>query len=152
MWKSGNLVGVKRELHQTDVAAVNAATGYVIGNANGSSTITARDRNNSTASYVVQVSNVYRLLQNGLALSFGAALAWRNTNQALAVDITAENDMKRRYHAPWPAVRNYWYCDDRGVGCAANYSIYYDSTARAALCQYIYDANANFGAWCLQRI
>jgi len=134
------------------VAAVNAATGYVIGNANGSSTITARDRNNSTASYVVQVSNVYRLLQNGLALSFGAALAWRNTNQALAVDITAENDMKRRYHAPWPAVRNYWYCDDRGVGCAANYSIYYDSTARAALCQYIYDANANFGAWCLQRI
>jgi hypothetical protein len=133
------------------IATVSATTGFVIGNANGTATITARDQNGATASYVVQVSNVFRLLQNNFPLNFGAAVNWRAANQAIPMN-SGEADMVRRYLSPWPADRSYWYCDDSGSGCAPYHSIYYDYRYRGALCMNILNPDAIFGAWCLQRI
>jgi hypothetical protein len=137
--------------NNTAIASVSSTTGKVTGEGNGTAIITVKDKDKVTATYSVVVSNVFRLMQSNGPLSLHQAIAWRDSIGAFTLSYAAESDMSNRYIQPWPVVGNYWYCDPEGLGCATNHSLYYNSYLRGAFCQYIYDPDTHWGAWCLQK-
>ncbi len=76
---SGGVPGYTYASSNPTVASVNATTGLVIGNRNGSAVITATDRNGTSRQYAVAVSNVYELLANETLQTRQAQVSWMNS-------------------------------------------------------------------------
>ncbi|MDY7533686.1 Ig-like domain-containing protein [Pseudomonas sp. Bout1] len=90
---SGGVPGYTYASSNPTVASVNATTGLVIGNRNGSAVITATDRNGTSRQYAVAVSNVYELLVNETAQIRQAQINWMNSVRGIPFSIFRINSV-----------------------------------------------------------
>lgn len=84
---SGGVSGYTYASSNPTVASVNATTGLVIGNRNGSAVITATDRNGTSRQYAVAVSNVYEMLVNETAQTRQAQVNWMNSLRGIPFSV-----------------------------------------------------------------
>lgn len=133
------------------VAAVTPA-GLVKGQGNGAATITVRDTSGSAVSYSVNVSNVFRLLQNFGPVTHDQAMAWmRSQPNTQPCSFEAIQDMCRVLGIPLPpGNRHFWRCEQGGCGAGSFAFYHYSYSYPATIC-----AGPTHGAitsaWCLAR-
>lgn len=126
------------------IASVTS-TGVVTGNANGTATITVTDQNGNSLSFIVYVSNVFRLAINENSMNYQQAVNWMYSLGASPVLGPAVYDVLRVY-GRMPINKHYWLCDTticRGSGA------FFHHEHRAIYCA---DLRADYpGVWCLLR-
>lgn len=91
------------------VATVNES-GRVVGEGNGTATITVRDSKGTTASYTVEVSNVYTTIDNHqVGISPAQAIAWRQSlSGGRGIGPTEVESLKVEYTKVWAANGGYF--------------------------------------------
>ena len=101
------------------VATVNES-GRVVGEGNGTATITVRDSKGTTASYTVEVSNVYTTIDNHqVGISPAQAIAWRQSlSGGRGIGPTEVESLKVEYTKVWAANGGYfaYTCEQRSCG------------------------------------
>ncbi len=142
---SGGAGGYAYSSNNPRVASVDAS-GKVTGNANGSATITALDRNGTKTSYAVYVSNVYRLLYTNTPLNFGQAWAWAASVGGAYMFDAAIYDIARNYINGTNFLVGRWAYS--GGGCPAYWVTYYDN-ANGIYCRYLTETHP---VMCLQPV
>lgn len=131
------------------VASVSSA-GLVTGLVNGSATITATEQQGAVQSFVVRVSNVYRLVQHNGSVDHNQAVAWlRTVANGEACSFSAIGDMQRVYGRTLPTGnRHRWLCGKGG--CTGTSFSFYHYTSHGLYCATNDNTNIR-AAWCIQR-
>ncbi|KRP61353.1 hypothetical protein [Pseudomonas trivialis] len=94
------------------VASVDVS-GYVIGHVNGSATVTVSDKNGSSTSYAVYVSNVYTIVLNDSLMSWATAKGWAASIGGFSIMDAAIYDVLRVNGAGAPIFsRQFWTASD----------------------------------------
>lgn len=106
------------------VATVNAS-GKVVGEGNGSATITIRDSRGTSVAYTVVVSNIWSAVHNNSPMSAYQAVAWKNTvpgGRAIGADDVAA--MKAVYtQGPVHSRDESWCCTDEVCSLGGRYQM-----------------------------
>ncbi|VVE45730.1 hypothetical protein PPN31114_04402 [Pandoraea pneumonica] len=109
------------------IATVNAS-GTVIGQRNGRTTITIRDSAGSTTSYAVVVSNVFEFRWNDSIMSPQQAVAWKNTIPgAIGIDMTTMQLIWSLYTSGERPPGGYFHWACELSGCVAPRSLTFDT-------------------------
>ncbi|TFF33554.1 hypothetical protein E3U47_24765 [Pseudomonas sp. RIT623] len=95
------------------IASVTAQ-GKVVGERNGSATITVRDASGQSVSYGVQVSNVLQVILDRRSYNNAAYLAWARSSGGVFFTAVHWNDLRRVYTRPfdvytWTGNNNFWH-------------------------------------------
>ncbi|VVE20319.1 hypothetical protein PMO31116_03072 [Pandoraea morbifera] len=108
------------------VATVNSS-GRVVGEGNGTATITVRDSKGATATYTVEVSNVYTTIDNHqVGISPAQAIAWRSSLPGgRGIGMTEIESLRVEYTNIWPANGGYftYTCEQGSCGAGWCYAI-----------------------------
>ncbi|WP_168232948.1 hypothetical protein [Pseudomonas veronii] len=132
------------------IATVNLNDGKVRGMANGSTYIDVEDRAGNTASYRVEVSNVWQLRENRAGMNWSQAVAWRKSLPGAVGIYYADgiSFMRTVYGSPLPVPYDSYYWLGVEEGCDFLTGVFWDSM-RPDIVRCI-NRNTYTWAWCLQ--
>ena len=118
--------------------------------ANGSTYIDVEDRAGNTASYRVEVSNVWQLRENRAGMNWSQAVAWRKSLPGAVGIYYADgiSFMRTVYGSPLPVPYDSYYWLGVEEGCDFLTGVFWDSM-RPDIVRCI-NRNTYTWAWCLQ--
>ena len=128
-----------------EIASVNS-DGKVTGNKNGSAIIVIFDSGGQSGTYIVAVTNVYRLRLNEQPMNALRAVEWMNSLlDASVCGPWHVADLRLVYGAPLPYQKYLWSCVIGG--CAHETSYFHFNNRDGLICRYGLE---EYGAWCIQ--